>query len=214
MAKEDRARGKAEGVSTVRGGTYDEFDVNGVCTVLGPLEAGLVSVNGVCTCESDVTARHLDCKGVLTIHGNARAGEMDVEGVVSVGGAKLEADHIRCEGLLTVKGEISADVIEADGKISAREIVGDRIVIKSFWRRGLAKLLFGIGRRFKMFEFSEVELIEATTVELQYVKAVSVSGRDVTVGRECEIERVDCCGKLKIDPTAKVGEISGDYVVV
>lgn len=198
--------GKIEGVGTITGGVYDVLDIDGVCTVEGDLKAEELKIDGVFTCNGSIEAEKLDCDGVVTINGNLRAGTADIDGVVTVSGSKIEADLIICDGVLSVEGEISADVIEADGKINAKEIVGDRILINSNWKNGFTKLLFKIGEKAHM-KFSVVDLIEGTTIELRGVRAKSVNGQDVTIGKNCNIDRVEASGVLNIDPTAQIGEV-------
>lgn len=199
---------KFEGVGTIQGGVYKKLEIDGVCSIEGDIKADSLSFEGVCTCYGNVEAESFECDGVLTINGNLRAGTADIDGVVTVNGDKVEADRIDCDGLLSVNGEISADVIEADGKLNAKEIVGDRIRIKSYWRQGIAALLFKIGGKSeKGIKFSVVDLIEGTTVELRGVRAKSVNGHDVTIGKNCNIDRVDAGGELSIAPSSIVGEI-------
>ena len=202
--------GKIEGVGTFQGGVYSDLKIDGVCTIEGDLEAESLVINGVCTCTGNVKAEKLDCDGIMTIEGSLRAGTVDIDGVVTVNGNKIEADRIDCDGVLSVEGEISADVIEADGKLHAEEIVGDKITIKSFRRSGIKGLFirFGekIGDKWNM-KFSVIGLIEGTTVELRGVCAKSVSGQNVSIGKYCEIERVDASGELVIHPTSKVAEV-------
>ena len=197
---------KVEGVGTIQGGEFDRLEIDGVCTVEGNLKTETLKINGVCSCNGNVEAKNFECDGVLTINGNLRAGTADVDGVVTVNGDKIEADRIDCDGLLSVDGEISADVIDADGKLNAKEIVGDRIRIKSYWKKGPIALLLGIGVK-KSMKFSVIDLIEGTTVELRGVRAKSVNGQDVTLGKNCEVERVEASGELAIAPSAIVGEI-------
>ena len=197
--------GKIDGVGTIQGGVYEHLDIDGVCTVNGDLKAESIKIDGVCTCNGNVEAEKFECDGVLTINGNLRAGLVDIDGVVTVSGNKIEADRIDCDGLLSVDGEISADVIEADGKLNAKEIVGDRIRIKSYWKRGIVALLFKIGEK-KNMKFSVIDLIEGTTVELRGVRAMSVNGQDVTIGKNCKIDRVEASGELTIHPSAQIGE--------
>ena len=200
---------RISGVGTISGGEYDKLNIDGVCTIDGDLKADAFSINGVCTCNGNVEAESFKCDGVLTINGNLRVGTADIDGVVTVTGNKIEADRIDCDGLLSVDGEISADVIDADGKLNAREIVGDRIRIKSYWKRGPVAVLFKIGERKKTMKFSVVDLIEGTTVELRGVRAKSVNGHDVTIGKNCNIERVEASGELVIAPSAQIGEVAG-----
>jgi len=201
-----KAKGsKIEGVGTIQGGEFEKLEIDGVCTVEGDLKAEILKINGVCNCNGNVEAEKFDCDGVLTVNGNLRAGMIDIDGVVTVNGSKIEADRIDCEGLLSVDGEISADVIDADGLLNAKEIVGDRIRIKSYWRRGPVALLLGIGVK-KSIKYSVIDLIEGTTVELRSVRAKSVNGQDVTIGKNCRIDRVEAAGELVIHPSAQVGE--------
>ena len=199
--------GRIDGVGSIRGGVYDDLYINGVCTVDGDLEAETLKINGVCTCTGNITAKSFNCDGVLTIQGNLRAGLADIDGVVTVNGSKVEADRIDCDGVLNVEGEVSADVIEANGSVSAMEIVGDQIIIKSYWRTGIRRLLFKLGEKMN-FKHSVIGLIEGTTVELRGVRARSVSGRDVRIGKNCEIDRVDASGELVIHPSACIGEVA------
>jgi len=221
--------GKYEGVGTFEGGVYRELKISGVCTVNGDIEAESVKIDGVCTfngnieaeslridgvcdCRESISAKTFDCDGVLTIYGNLRAGVADIDGVVSVRGDKVEADRIKCDGVLSVEGEISADVIEADGQLNAEEIVGDHIVIKSYWRGGIKRLLFKLGEKIGdrwNIKYSVIGLIEGTTVELRSVHARSVNGHDVHIGKHCEIDRVEASGELTIHPSASVGEVAG-----
>jgi len=197
---------KVEGVGTIQGGVYKVLDIDGVCTVEGDLTAESISIDGVCTCNGNIEAEKFECNGVLTINGNLRAGAADIDGVVTVTGNKVEADRIDCDGILSVDGEISADVIDADGKLNAKEIVGDRIRIKSYWKRGIVSILFKIGEKRSM-KFSVIDLIEGTTVEMRGVRAKSVNGHDVYIGKNCNIDRVSASGELRIDPKSFVGEV-------
>ncbi|MCL1895163.1 MAG: hypothetical protein FWG03_01300 [Clostridiales bacterium] len=200
------ADGKIDGVGTIMGGVYGRLRINGVCTVEGDLEAESLEIDGVCTCTGSVEAKSFDCDGVLTIEGNMRVGTADIDGVVTVKGSKIEADEIKCDGVVNVEGEISADVINANGKINAEAIVGDRIKIKSYWKTRLGRLLLLIGEKVNTKQ-SVVNLIEGTTVELRGVRAKFVNGHDVSIGRNCEIGRVDASGKLYIDPMSRVDEV-------
>jgi cytoskeletal protein CcmA (bactofilin family) len=203
-------RGRLDGVMTIPGGVFGDLDIDGVVTVDGDLEAALLDIDGVFTCTGSIKADTLDCDGIATVEGDLRVRTADIDGVLALKGSKVEADSITCDGVLSVPGQLSADVIEADGFLNAHEIVGDRVSIGSLrksyvliklWRR--AKEAVGID------DFSKVDLIEATTVSIQGVHARSVNGHDVTIGRACKVDRVDCTGTLVIDPTAEVGEVVG-----
>lgn len=203
--------GKIEGVVTVQGGVYANLSIDGVVTVEGDLEADNLTINGVCTCKGGIVCDDFSCDGVLTVTGDIRADLIDVDGIVSINGEKAEADRIVCDGVIKIDGEVSADVIEADGLIDAKEIVGDRVTIKSYRKNGLTRLMLKIGEKVGIhaLSHSSIEMIEATTVDLRGVHAKFVSGHDVTIRSYCKIDRVECGGALHIDPDARVGEIVG-----
>ncbi|MCL1846652.1 MAG: hypothetical protein FWF91_01635 [Coriobacteriia bacterium] len=206
-AKQGKSR--IDGVVIFPGGSFDELSINGVCTSEGPIEANLIDIDGVFTASSDIRADSIDFDGVVTIHGNLRVKKADVDGVVTVRGVKVEADYIKCDGILTAESQVSADVIEAEGFINAREIVGDRITIRSFRKAGLFKFVMKVREAFTDKDFSRVDLIEATRIELRGVRAKTVSGQDIIIGPACIIDRVDCTGTLSVDPDATVREIIG-----
>ena len=206
--------GKINGVGTIQGGKYDTLKIDGVVTIEGDIEAEILNIDGVCSCNGNLTAKVLDCDGVLTVNGNIRAGKANIDGVVTVEGSKVEADRIDCDGVLSVEGEISADIIEADGKLNAREVVGDHIIIKSYWRTGIRRVFLKFGEKIEekinknnKVKYSEIGLIEGTSVELRGVHAKSVSGHDVDIGKGCEIESVSATGELHVHPTAKIAEV-------
>ena len=198
--------GRVEGIATISGGVYDNLKIDGVCTAKGDIEAKRLSIDGTTTCEGAIICDELNCNGIITIRGNVKAGKIDIDGVATIGGEKVEADKINCDGVITMEGEISADEIFADGFINAREIVGDSITINSKYKSILFKIFAS-----KRIKKSRIQLIEATTIMLRYTTAKTVSGKDISIGPGCDIEHVDCSGTLKLDPTANVGELIGDY---
>jgi hypothetical protein len=233
---------KLQGVQTSSGGTYDSVKIDGICTVNGDLDGQRIDVDGVTTfngnlsggvfdCDGTTTVNgnlalegmtcdgvvsvngtvalgHMECGGVLTISETLRAQTIGINGVVTVRGSRVEADKVVCRGALNVDGELNAEIVDADGFIKAREIVGERVVIQSH-TNGFVTLL----RWFKP-DAGSFDFIEATEVDLRKVRAKVVHGHTVTLGKNCNIETVDCSGTLHIDPSAKVGTITGDYTLV
>lgn len=181
------------------------MDCDGIVRVRGSLQADVLGVDGVLRVEGNLKTGSLDLDGMATVDGNISAGQMTVDGLLTVrGGTKIEATKICCDGMIRLDGEISADSIDADGLIRAKEIVGETVRIQSR-RPGLFA--------FFMRRSSRIPLIEATTVELRGVSAETVNGKDVSIGRGCRIERLDCSGTLRIARGAKVKTITGEYTL-
>ena len=200
-----------DGILNISGGEYEELYIDGICNVSTDLKAQVLDLDGILNCSGSVDAQTLDCDGVANIKGNIRSEVMKVDGVINVGSkskpTRIEADEIHCNGVIscTGVGEISADLVDAEGFIKASEIVGERVLIRS--KRSILM-------RWLQDRFSKVDTIEATTIELHGVSAQTVNGQDIHIGPECIIERLDCSGKLYIDPAATVRSITGTYTRV
>jgi cytoskeletal protein CcmA (bactofilin family) len=191
-----------EGITNINGGEFVEAYIEGICNSRGSIKVTeKLDVEGIFNCSNDVEANKFICEGTANIKGNMRVREADIEGVVKVDG-RLEADRINCEGVIRVTEEISADLVEARGAVLAREVVGEKVVIRCETNRFWRKFLPGN---------DELDLIEATTIELRRVHAKVINGHDIRIGHKCRIGHVDCSGTLYIDPTAEVGEITGEY---
>lgn len=193
-----------EGVGKMNGGEYSAVNVDGVCSCVGNIKAESIDIDGVFKCSGTIETDLLDCDGTAEFKSNIKAKRIEVDGVITVkGGTKIEASEIICDGVIKIDGEISADIIHADGFINAREIVGDQVTIKS--RIG------AIASMFTKWNYSTVDLIEATTISLRGVAAKFVNGKDITIGPRCKIDNLDCSGTLYIDKSAVVNNITGNY---
>ncbi|MDR0499810.1 MAG: hypothetical protein LBG97_00990 [Coriobacteriales bacterium] len=200
-------KGHIDGVITFPGGEFEDLRISGVTTCEGDIVAKRMDIDGVATFKGNVLCTDFDCDGVTTVEGCVKATTADIDGVTTINGDKLEADRIRCDGVISVNGQVSADVITAAGFINAKEIVGDSITIHSFRKSFVFKLWLKFKEAIGSDDFSKVELIEATTVDLRGVRAKIVSGENVKIGPGCVIGRVDCTNELEIDPDAEVKEV-------
>lgn len=199
---------RIEGIGNISGGEFNSVHVEGVGNCSGNIKANEIHVEGVFNCSGEIDANYLYCEGVSNFKENIRAKKISVEGVLNEKrGAKIEAEQIICEGVIKTGGEISTDILNAEGCIDADEIVGDQIKILSHWHRNR---LISLLNRIR----SKVRFIEATTIELSGVKAETVSGKDIKIGSNCQIENIDCSGTLSISPDSYVGRITGEHTRV
>ena len=192
-----------DGVCKIHGGEFGKLTVDGVGTCTDDIKAESMLISGVFKCMGAIDTGLLQTDGTAEIRSSVRAKKIITDGILTVrDGARIEADEIECDGIIRA-GEVSADVIRAEGVINAKEIVGDRICIRS---------TAGRIARFFCKRFSNIELIEATTVEISGVTAKSVNGKDIIIGPQCQIDTVDCSGTLFIDKSSSVKTITGEYV--
>lgn len=193
-----------EGIGTLNGGEFRTITVEGVGNCTNDLKAKSIEIEGVFSCSGKVETDYLSSEGTTNMKSDLRAKKIIVEGLLSVENGKVEANEIICDGLIKTHGEISADVIMADGCIEAKEIVGDHITIDSHQH--------GFLSMFNHYK-SEIQLIEATTIELTGVTAETVNGKNIDIGPDCRIQNIDCSGTLSIDKRSSVRNITGNYTM-
>ncbi len=196
-----------EGLGKISGGEYDNINLGGVSSCTDSIKAENIHIEGVFTCSGEIVAGRMHCAGVSDFKANIRAKNLIVEGVINVkAGTKIEAEEITCDGVIKSRGEISSDNFNAEGCVSAKEIVGDRIRIVTYHAVNRFRRFFNQTK-------SDVDLVEATTIELSGVTAENVNGSDITIGPYCKIKNIDCSGTLFIDSTSEVKNITGSYVM-
>lgn len=195
---------RIEGTGRISGGEYGKIKVDGLGQCEGDLKAELLDVDGKFKCQGNLKATLVDCDGFAEFTGSISAKEMKVDGLLTVAGnGPIEADTVRCDGCIKLQGQLSADTVRVEGSITAQEIVGDHIRIHTFL--GHFARLFSLAK-------SQVELIEATHIDLVGVTATTVNGSEIVIGPGCVIENLDCNGHLTISPGAQVKNITGDYM--
>jgi hypothetical protein len=198
---------KMEGIGNINGGEFDTITIEGVGNCNNNLRAKTLNIEGVFNCTGEVEAEYIYCEGVANFKSNIRTKKINIEGVLNQKGeSKIEAEEIICDGVIKSRGEISVDRMDADGCIEAKEVVGDHIIINSRLHKNRFMNLFNR-------EKSEINLVEATTIELSGVYANTVNGKDITIGPNCTIDNIDCSGLLSIDRTSVVKNITGEYTM-
>ena len=198
---------KIDGVGKLYGGgEYRKVVIDGVAECEENLRAQRLEIDGKFQCSGNIDVEELHCDGIAKFLGYVHAKRIELDGYVAVeNGGDFAAREILCDGGLKSDGQISADHLFVDGFLDAKEIVGEKIEIHST-PRAVARLFTRQG--------CKAELIEATELYLEGVKAEEVNGQHITVGRGCVIERLDCNGTLHIEGNAVIHQITGSYTNV
>lgn len=216
----------------------DRAEINGTLSCVDQLDVGEMEINGMVKVTGTARVEDLEVDGMLNVDGEAlECGRVECDGMVKVAGSitaktietdgslsakgDIAADAIEVDGVLKAGGQISADKVRVEGCISASEIVGDEVIIWNQHQNNSFTITVGKSTIIRMGSTgfsvgsspSKLGLIEATTVALAYVEADTVNGTDVTIGPGCVIDHLDCNGILRIDPAARVGNITGEYTM-
>ncbi|MCX6344839.1 MAG: hypothetical protein NT018_07175 [Armatimonadetes bacterium] len=194
----------------------------GAATFDGSVNASKLDGSGSLAIACDLESMETKCSGSLRVGGNAKCEKLNVSGSVSIKGnvkvgathisgraeigGDLEGEHVRSSGALNVGGLLSADMIEMNlnGRSRVREIGGERITVLTGNSAGNWMLRFGWPSKEGILE---VETIEGDYVHLEATTAKVVRGRQLKIGPNCRIKRVEYGESLQIDPKANVNEI-------
>jgi len=203
---------KIEGVSFFYGGEFNDVDISGMINVNGEIKANSVKIGGVVNTNEKIEAVQLEVSGAVNLSGELRVKKANITGAVNLSSRKFEAEEINCEGVISSKAEICADVINSDGCINAKEIYGDNITIYS--RKLVNKVYSKINSLFNSSNkkySSQIGIIEATNIVLEGVRAKKVCGHNITIGKDCYIENLDCDGVLRVDSESTILNMTGDF---
>jgi len=200
MSGAGRIGGKCEVVRLTVSGT-GKFDRQ--------VTADEMKVSGVAKIEGSVTVKELKCSGTFRASETISSEYIKVSGMLHVGG-DVEAEIFRTSGGFDIRGLLSADRIEIHpgGRCRAEEIGGERIEVRRYGSKESAGLLDSLLRALGNAWRGEVEakLIEGDEIYLEDTKADVVRGKEIRIGPNCKIGRVEYSGSLEIHDSSEVGE--------
>ncbi|MCH3963754.1 MAG: polymer-forming cytoskeletal protein [Clostridium sp.] len=183
----------------------DRIDISGSMKVEGNIEkADEFKASGSSSVSEDAKIAKMKISGSSSVGGNLYAEEVEISGGINVKG-DCESENFKAHGFIRIGGLLNAGQINMvlHGKSVAREIGGENINIRmsAFDESIVGKLL-----RSAFFYKKElvVESIEGDDIYLEGTTADIVRGKNITIGRECNINRVEYSGKINIINGGKV----------
>ena len=195
------ASGSSKGETIECGG---EFKISGSGCFLEDVKAGAVSVSGSFSCGGDITADgRIACSGSLNCKRNIKCDIFSLSGSASVAG-DIEAETVKASGVLNCTGLLNAEEvsIKFERGMEIGSIGGSRITVLRDRRVGSFFNLFSLGRCAGVVR---VGAIEGDVIEIENVSAPVVTGRNVKIGSDCEIDLVQYSDEVEISHKAKVG---------
>lgn len=191
------------------GKVLNNLEVNNICTsgyfkVFGDVKVNeKIACSGSFKCDKNIVANNLSICGSLKTLGNITFDLIELSGLIKVIG-DCEGRKICGEGKVNVKGLLSADEIDLKllGQSRANELGGENI-----------RIIAGRTQSLKIFCFSYIQkiqlccnIIEGDNIYLENTIAKVVRGKNITIGKDCVIEKIECSGELKIEEGSKVKE--------
>ncbi|MBE6051649.1 MAG: polymer-forming cytoskeletal protein [Clostridium sp.] len=189
---------KVEGIGKVKGGIYKNINLEGISNILDNVEANDIHAEGTLKVNGSISCENISCEGMGKFKGNVEVrNHISFEGIMQVLG-NIQAKTILVEGVMNSNGLINADAVsmEISRSCNLNEIGGSSIKISSnsFHKR------FWINRKVKI----SCKIIEGDNIYLDNVNCDVVRGKNITIGKGCNIANIECSGNLDINKESKV----------
>lgn len=197
---------RIDGVGRLAAGEYGRVDIDGVGRTNGDIKFDKMDIDGTCTCHGKLEGNILDVDGMAKVNGDIRVSKLNINGLLKSNSNKIYADEIRVDGMLKIGGEVNADRIKIDGCANVDDLFGDEITI-NFSKRVFSVFTF---KQFNWIKMNHANNIECSTLRASFIKCHTISANDIILSDHCEVDVIQCDGKLKFDSTCKIGRIEGD----
>ena len=203
------------GRGTVPAGEYDKVSLSGSGRLFGEVHCNNFSAAGRSSGESITCAERFKASGSSSFSGTVKAQNVRAAGSFSCGGDLVAEEELSVSGSLRVGGDLQAASVRiagglvCDGALCAKEtelqadtemrlerIAGGNIRV----RRKLISI-------FRKRRVRVTTAIEGDVLDLEYAIAPRVTGRNIIIGKGCEIDLVQYRDEIQISPKATVGKV-------
>ena len=207
----------------------ENFDCSGATTIKESLLCtGDLDASGSVKSEGTVQARSMDISGSFRSTGPITATEdMDISGSLHCEGP-VKAKTLDISGSIVVDGDIEAEEIDIIGKVKVQGLVNAEEIDMSFYNssvtaigggtitlspcvsnsRGTLHALFSPKSKEVPGErLTVTESVEGDDIDMTNVTVPTVSGKNVRIGKGCQVDLVQYTDTLDVDADAKIGRV-------
>lgn len=191
----------------IQGGNYDDIKINGFCNIEDDIVCDTIIVSGCANFSGDIKCDDIRINGAVNIEGDVKADTLEIRGTVNAN--NIETEKFMLYGAANINGDINTDELDAKTISIFRNIYGEKIIIKGTKFNHNIKVTINsdfknVGNSSQLSQFNE---IEATTIELSYIKGNRISGEKITIGDMVEIDTVEYTDSISINSNAKINKI-------
>ncbi|MDD3225066.1 MAG: polymer-forming cytoskeletal protein [Clostridium sp.] len=193
---------KVSGSSSASGNIKAKiFGISGSIKVDGNLDTEDFKISGSSHVLGDVNAKNVKISGSSHIDGSLHAEDIKISGSTTVD-ADCEAENFTVRGGFRIGGLLNAGTIDAEiyGGCKVKDIGGENIKIKP----GPGHFFMKMINLFSNHEVLEADTIEGDEIYLENTNAKIVRGNNVTIGANCNIERVEYRNTVNIDKNSNI----------
>jgi len=177
------------GAGKIDGGEYGTIKISGASKAQGDIKAESVRVSGSAKFTGTVQADEIRVSGSCHFEKSVKADQMSISGSCRING-EIEAEIIKISGTVVVDADINVDnfTVEIGRGSSFQNIFGDIVTIHSH-------------------VLVSAKEIEATTIDVDNLKAHRISGEKVTVRGDSDIDIVEYRESLEIEEGTKIRKV-------
>lgn len=179
---------------------------SGGTNIRGNVEAEELSMSGSSDVRGNITSKKISLSGGAEVKGNLYGEEIKISGASEVK-KDCECESFTSKGSISIGGLLNAENINIflHGKCKAREIGGDTINIRYCYdnQSVMTKMLKDLFTNKKELI---TDVIEGDNIYIEGTKANIVRGKNITIGQDCHIGRVEYKEEINILSNAIVEE--------
>ena len=175
------------GTKHIAGGTFGDIEVMGVLYSDNTIICEDLDILGKAYFDAQVNAKDVDIIGRAEFKGNIKCKNIDIVGHAAVEG-NIDANEMDIVGFIDIKGDLNVDKLEVVSSGSKfNNIYGDKIYFNM--KKGIKTGNAGP---------NIVNEIDATNITLKNVKCNKVSGENIKILDDVEVELVEYSNSLSI----------------
>lgn len=200
-----------------------DFEVNGICSIEGNVKTELCTIDGKGKINGNVDANNIYLNGSTKIIGDVKVKDMKFNGISNIEGS-VNAENIENNGVTAITGNCDAEVFKSKGAFNISGLLNaEKIDIMTYAAStvkeiGGENIMIRIGSYIKIKKFFKTiiptivtlgvttDLIEGDDIYLEYTKAKIVRGKNIVLGKGCEIGYVEYTDHYEQSDKSKVQE--------
>ena len=213
-----------DGVGSSGGGKFEDINISGVYSLKGDIICNKLDVSGVLKNSKNIQCEEFKVSGVLKSSESLQAQSINVSGVATIG-KNIKSQKIFGEGYIKVKEEIESEKIDLQGNIICEWLIN----CEDFYlfTEGESKIgeigatnieicggeksrnIFNIfiPKRIKN-NHAYIKVIEGDNIKLSNCDVDIVRGKNIVIGENCKINKVEYSESIDINELSKVDDIN------
>ncbi|CEO26224.1 hypothetical protein [Paraclostridium sordellii] len=213
-----------DGVGSSGGGKFEDMNISGVYSLKGDIICNKFYVSGVLKDSKNIQCEEFRVSGVLKSSESLQANDINVSGVATIG-KNIKSQKISGEGCIKVKEDIESEKVDLQGNIICHGLIncedfylftegeskigeiGATNIEICAKEKSINLLKIFIPKRIKN-NHAYIKVIEGDNIKLSNCDVGIVRGKNIVIGENCKIDKVEYSESIDINELSKVDNIN------